>query len=97
MIDSSTDAHRCIVISWELVVELKSIYKCVIGLDVHQAQITVCVISEDEDGNVSIVHRQFGAFKRNLRELAQWCASFAADEVVMERMQIWNDFISARN
>ncbi|MEM7422019.1 MAG: IS110 family transposase [Pseudomonadota bacterium] len=69
--------------------ELKSIYKCVIGLDVHQAQITVCVINEDENGNVRIVHRQFGTFKRDLRELAQWCASFAADEVVMESTGIY--------
>ena len=64
--------------------ELKSIYQYVIGLDVHQAQITACVIREDKAGTVSIAHRQFGAFKRERRELAQWCARCAPDEVVME-------------
>ena len=69
MIDSSTDTHGYIVILWECVVELKSIYQYVIGLDVHQAQITACVIREDKAGTVSIAHRQFGAFKRDRREL----------------------------
>ena len=69
--------------------ELKSIYKCVIGLDIHQAQITACAISEDEDGHVSEVHQQFGAFKKDRRQLAQWCANFAPDEVVMESTGIY--------
>lgn len=64
--------------------ELKSIYQCVIGLDSHQAPITACAIREDEDGHVSEVHQQFGVFKKDRRQLAQWCASFAPDEVVME-------------
>ena len=69
--------------------ELESIHKCVIGLDIHQAQITACAISEDEDGHVSEVHQQFGAFKKDRRQLAQWCASFAPDEVVMESTGIY--------
>ena len=36
-----------------------------------------------------LVQRQFGAFKRDRRELAKWCASFAPDEVVMESTGIY--------
>lgn len=69
--------------------EIESIYKCVIGLDVHQAQITACAIIEDEQGDVREVHRQFGAFKCDRFELAQWCAGFTPDEVVMESTGIY--------
>ena len=69
--------------------ELLNLYKRVIGLDVHQAQITACAIIEDAEGTTRVEQRQFGAFKRNRRELAQWCASFAPDEVVMESTGIY--------
>ena len=68
---------------------LVSILKRVIGLDVHQAQITACAIIEEPDGTVRVEQRQFGAFKRDRRELAKWCASFAPDEVVMESTGIY--------
>lgn len=69
--------------------ELLNLYKSVIGLDVHQAQITACAIIEDADGATRVEQRQFGAFKRDRRELAQWCASFSPDEVVMESTGIY--------
>lgn len=68
---------------------LTAILKRVIGLDVHQAQITACAITEEPDGTVRVEQRQFGAFKRDRRELAKWCASFAPDEVVMESTGIY--------
>ncbi len=68
---------------------LVAILKRVIGLDVHQAQITACAIIEEPDGTVRVEQRQFGAFKRDRRELARWCASFAPDEVVMESTGIY--------
>lgn len=69
--------------------ELKPLYKRVIGLDVHQAQITACAILEWDDGQVSLERRQFGAFKKDRRALADWCAALAPDEVVMESTGIY--------
>ena len=69
--------------------ELTALYKRVIGLDVHQAQITACALIEDEDGTVRIVQRQFGAFKRDRRLLAEWAAGLCPDEVVMESTGIY--------
>ncbi len=37
--------------------ELKPIYKRVIGLDVHQQQITACALIEQEDGSCVIERR----------------------------------------
>jgi transposase len=69
--------------------ELTPIYKRVIGLDVHQAQITACAIVEGADGNTRIEQRQFGAFKRDRRALAEWAASLQPDLVVMESTGIY--------
>lgn len=69
--------------------ELGVLYKRVVGLDVHQAQITACALIEEPDGATRIEQRQFGAFKRDRRELAEWVASFQPDEVVMESTGIY--------
>jgi len=69
--------------------ELTALHKRVIGLDVHQAQITACAIIEDADGIVRIEQRQFGAFKRDRRALADWAAALSPDEVVMESTGIY--------
>lgn len=69
--------------------ELVALHKRVIGLDVHQAQITACAIIEEADGSTRIEQRQFGAFKRDRRALAEWAASLAPDEVVMESTGIY--------
>ena len=45
--------------------ELVALYKRVIGLDVHQAQITACALIEEADATMRIEQRQFGAFKRD--------------------------------
>ena len=39
--------------------ELKPIHKRVIGLDVHQKQITACAIIEQENGECVVEHRKF--------------------------------------
>ena len=52
--------------------ELVALYKRVIGLDVHQAQITACALIEESDGTTRIEQRQFGGFKRDRRKLAEW-------------------------
>ena len=69
--------------------ELVALYKRVIGLDVHQAQITACALLEEPDGTRRIEQRQFGAFKRDRRALAEWAASLCPDEVVMESTGIY--------
>lgn len=69
--------------------ELTALHKRVIGLDVHQAQITACAIIEDADGTVRIEQRQFSAFKRDRRALADWAAALSPDEVVMESTGIY--------
>ncbi len=69
--------------------ELVALYKRVIGLDIHQAQITACALTEDADGSSRIEQRQFGGFKRDRRELADWVASLRPDEVVMESTGIY--------
>lgn len=69
--------------------ELIALYNRVIGLDVHQAQITACVIIEKVDGTIRIEQRQFCAFKRDRRALAEWAAALGADQVVMESTGIY--------
>ena len=69
--------------------ELMALYKRVIGLDIHQAQITACALIEDSDGSTRIEQRQFGGFKRDRRELASWVASLRPDEVVLESTGIY--------
>jgi transposase len=69
--------------------ELVALYKRVIGLDVHQAQITACALLEESDGTMRIEQRQFGAFKRDRRALAEWAASLCPEEVVMESTGIY--------
>lgn len=69
--------------------ELVALHKRVIGLDVHQAQITACAIIEEADGTSRVEQRQFGAFKRDRRDLAEWAAALRPDEVVMESTGIY--------
>ncbi len=44
---------------------------------------------EQADGGIQTEHRQFGAFKRDRRALADWVQSVAPDEVVMESTGIY--------
>ena len=69
--------------------ELRALYKRVIGLDVHQAQITACALIEEADGTIRIEQRQFGAFKRDRRALAEWADFLQPDQVVMESTGIY--------
>lgn len=69
--------------------ELMALHKRVIGLDIHQAQITACALIEEADGSVRIEQRQFGGFKRDRRALAQWAAALHPDLVVMESTGIY--------
>jgi transposase len=69
--------------------DLKPIYQRVIGLDVHQANISACALAQESDGTMVIEQREFGAFKRDRRALAQWAREFGAQVVVMESTGIY--------
>jgi transposase len=69
--------------------ELTTLHKRVIGLDVHQAQITACAIIEDEHGERHVEQCQFGTFKRDRKALAEWAAALRPDLVVMESTGIY--------
>jgi hypothetical protein len=56
----------------EFAVELIARFKRLIALDVHQAKITACAIDRHDDGRQEMTQRDFGAFKRDPRALAQW-------------------------
>lgn len=68
---------------------LVALYKRVLGLDVHQAQITACAIVEGENGEPQLIQRQFGTFKRDRKALAEWAASLNVELVVMESTGIY--------
>lgn len=67
---------------------LQPIFQRVIGLDIHQAQATACAIVAGPDGQIRVERRQFGVFKKDCRDLAEWCLSFQPDEVVMEVVNV---------
>jgi len=45
--------------------ELTIVYNCVAALDVHQAKLTVCVMSENELREVINELKEFGGFKKD--------------------------------
>lgn len=69
--------------------ELAKLYKRVVGLDVHQAKITACAITEDEAGQTSVELAEFGGFKRDREAMAQWVAAHEPERVVMESTGIY--------
>jgi transposase len=69
--------------------DLTPMHKRVIALDVHQAKITACAVVEHEDGRVEITKRDFGAFKRDRRALAQWSLEIRPEVVVMESTGVY--------
>ncbi len=69
--------------------ELTAVFRCVAALDVHQAKLTVCILYENDTGEVVTEIREFGGFKRDRREMAAWVASFQPQWVVMESTGIY--------
>ena len=69
--------------------DLTPMHKRVIALDVHQAKITACAIVEHDDGRVEVSKREFGAFKRDRRALAQWALEIVPEVVVMESTGVY--------
>ncbi len=69
--------------------DLTPMYKRVIALDVHQAKITACAVIEHDDGQLEVIERDFGAFKRDRRALAQWSLQVRPEVVVMESTGVY--------
>lgn len=69
--------------------DITPLYPRVIGLDVHQAKISACAIAEQADGTVTVAHREFGAFQRDRRALAEWAQAFGPTVVVMESTGVY--------
>ena len=69
--------------------DLVPIYRCVAALDVHQAELTVCVLSATDRGEAAVEIREFGGFKRDRRTMAAWVAGVQPDVVVMESTGIY--------
>ncbi len=69
--------------------DLTPMHKRVIALDVHQSKITTCAIVEHDDGRVEVSKREFGAFKRDRRALAQWAIEIVPEVVVRESAGVY--------
>jgi len=69
--------------------DLTPMHKRVIALDVHQAKITACAVVEHDEGRVEVTKRDFGAFKRDRRALAQWALEIGPEVVVMESTGVY--------
>lgn len=70
--------------------EIRPIYRCAVGIDVHLKSLAVCVIIQHEENAEPEIHqREFHGCKRGRREMAQWIASFSPDVVVMESTGIY--------
>jgi transposase len=68
---------------------IQPIFRCAVGMDVHLAVIYVCVILQQAGCEPEVHRRQFGAFQRDRRAMAEWIAGFAPDTVVMESTGIY--------
>jgi transposase len=68
---------------------MEPMHKRVAGLDVHRMKHVVTVLIEEKDGTLTKVTRQFGGFKRDLRELIGWLGEHRVELVVMESTGIY--------
>ena len=69
--------------------DIQPIFRCAVGMDVHLTTIAVCVIIAEPGSEPEVHRRQFGAFQRDRRAMADWIAGFKPDTVVMESTGIY--------
>ncbi len=69
--------------------ELTAIHRCVAAIDVHQAKLTVCVLYENESGQLITELKEFGGFKKDRYSMSEWVDSFHPELVVMESTGIY--------
>ena len=68
---------------------MKSLYRCVAGLDVHRLLYVLTVLTEQADGSLSKHQRQFNGFQRDVREMVTWLQSLGVELVIMESTGIY--------
>jgi len=68
---------------------MKSLYRCVAGLDVHRMLYVLTVLTEQADGSLSKQQRQFSGFQRDVRALVSWLQSLGVELVIMESTGIY--------
>jgi transposase len=69
--------------------ELTALYRCFIALDVHQAKLRVCIMYENEPGEVLSETQELCGFKKDRIAIVAWVASFKPELVVMESTGIY--------
>ena len=69
--------------------EIQAIYGNVIGLDVHQKQITAAALTLNQQGQVDHEIKVFGTFKKDLQSLVQWAKDKCPELIVMESTGIY--------
>lgn len=68
---------------------MESIHKRIAGLDVHRMKHVITVLIENDDGTVAKHTREFGGFKRDLRELVAWLLAIKVELVILESTGIY--------
>lgn len=68
---------------------MEVLHKCVAGIDVHRMKHVVTVLIENEDGTVTKHTREFGGFKRDLKELVAWLLAFKVELAILESTGIY--------
>lgn len=68
---------------------LQALYRRVAGIDVHRMLHVVTLLLEQEDGQVEQTQREFGGYRRDCRDLAEWLAASGVELVVMESTGIY--------
>jgi transposase len=68
---------------------MKSLYRCVAGLDVHRMLYVLTVLIEQADGGVQKHQRSFQGFQRDVRAMVTWLQSLGVELVIMESTGIY--------
>lgn len=68
---------------------LSPLHRQVAGIDVHRMLHVVTALIEDDDGAIHKQQREFGGFKRDMREMAEWLVQLQVRTVVMESTGVY--------
>ena len=70
-------------------ITMGAIYKRIAGIDVHRMKHAVTVLIESDDGTVTQRSREFGGFKRDLKQLVAWLPAFKIELAILESTGIY--------
>lgn len=68
---------------------MEAIHKRIAGIDVHRMKHVITVLIENDEGTVTKHTREFGAFKRDLKELLAWLLAFNVELAILESTGIY--------